>query len=556
LIDEATRLTAVELCRRLAERNRSRVTAACFYGSQVSGYARKDSDIDVLLVLDPYQDGVLYHYEPYETRLFSVLVVDRRLFERDVKEAYLGEFVAGRLLTPYQPITSKEYLKEAEVAAKTRFVKESIQGLTADCPGIWGEIMISPVFFVLDKMWRRARIYPPVRYSYVRMLEGSLRETNLRRMGSGFDRALSSLVEQGLLTWDGQYYRLTDSAKTELGSGKAKIVEVLKTVKRAASAYAVHGYAGRGVTLLDVAQEFASKLTREVEASSYEKTLEEPEKHLFLPSKLGPISLSERMPMERLSEKLGSPEGFRQEAVERLGSAVNSVFLIRLSADGVERRVVAKKYGDWHSFKWFPLALWTVGVQRFALRGRTRMANEYSAITHLRRHGFAAPEIIDLSWADRVLYMQYIQGQELEDLAKKAFSSNEALEEAAPLFATVGKTLAEVHGTGIVLGDPKPENILIEELGRVFLLDLEQAVREGAQPSWDLAELLYYTSHLTLNARLAQGFARAVLDGYLETGDRRVVKHIASPRFTRVFAVISAPHVLRAIASVCKEAAA
>jgi len=557
LIDEGTKLAAVETCKRLAERNESRIIASCFYGSQVSGYARKASDVDVLLVLEPYRDGVLYHYVPYETRMFSVLVVDKALFEKDVKDAYLGEFVAGRLLTPYQPIASKGYLREAEVAAKTRFARESIQGLVSDYPGLWREIMISPSFFILDKMWRRARIYPPVRYSYLRMLGGSSRQVNLRKMGSGFERALSSLIAEGLVTWNGKYYALTEKAKKQLGSGRAKIVEVAKTIRRVASAYAAHGYAGRGVNLLDVAQEFASKLTREVEAGRSGRALEEPEKYLFLPSSVGPTSLCERMPIERLPERLGSVDGFREKAVDRLGTTgLNSVFLIRLSRDGEERRVVAKKYRDWRGFKWFPLALWTIGVQRFALRGRSRMANEYSALLHLRRHGFPAPDIIDLSWTDRVLYMQYVEGYGFEELARKAFSSSGALDEALSSFSAIGRTLAEVHATGITLGDPKPENILIDERGQVFFLDLEQAVRDGAQPTWDLAELLYYTSHLTLSARLAKGFAEAVLDGYLGKGDRQIVRDIASPRYMRVFAVVSAPHVLRAVSEVCKEAGA
>ncbi|MEM3045500.1 MAG: nucleotidyltransferase domain-containing protein [Candidatus Bathyarchaeia archaeon] len=547
LIDEATRLAAVEMCKRLAERNGSKVVAACFYGSQVSGYARKDSDVDVLLVLEPYRDDVRYHYEPYEKGMFSVLAVDKELFERDVKDAYLGEFVAGRLLTPYQPMVSEEYLNEAEMAAK-----ESIQGLISDYPGIWTEILISPVFFILDKMWRRARIYPPVRYSYVRMLEGNRREMNLKKISLGFERALSALIAEGILTYDGEYYKLTEKAGVQHGANRARVAEIAKSVKRAASAYVVHGYAGRGVNLLEVAQEFASKLTRELEGSNREKALEEPERYLFLPSERGLVSLSERMPIERLSERLGSPEAAKARTVERLGSAVNSVFLIRLTGDGEEKRVVAKKYRDWHGFKWFPLALWTVGVQRFALRGRSRMANEYAALLHLRRHGFAAPDVLDISWADKVLYREYVEGEDLEQLAVKAFSSSDALEQALPLFSAIGKTLAGIHATGIILGDPKPENILTDGRGQVFFLDLEQAGR-GLQPTWDLAELLYYTSHLTLNARLAKGFAEAVLGGYLASGDRHVVKEIASPRFMRVFAVISAPHVLRAVSNVCKE---
>lgn len=554
MVDSDTKLAAMEVCARLAQRGSSKVVGACFYGSQVSGYARKDSDVDLLLVLEPYDEGVRYHYEPYAAKMFSVLAVDTALFEKDVRDAYLGEFVAGRLLTPYQSIVSDEYLREAEVRVKTRFAKESLERLVSDYPGLWPEIIISPVFFIVDKMSRRASIYPPVRYSYVRMLEGSRRETNLRMMSWGFERALMSLASQGLVTRDGTYYRIGERAGQEFSSRGAKITGAVKMLRRAASAYAVHGYAGRGVNLLEVAREFASKVNREIEVSAREKSLEEPEKHLYLASTRGPVSLSDHVPLEEMSEKLGSPEGFTEKELVRLGVAgLNSVYLIRLVKDGEERRIVAKRYRDWRGLKWFPLALWTVGVQRFALRGRSRMANEYSALLHLRRHGFAAPDIVYLSWADKVLYRQYVEGDSLEELARKAFTSHAALDAFAPTFSLVGRTLANVHATGLIVGDPKPENIVVNDREQVFFLDLEQAVKSRRRPTWDLAELLYYTSHLTLNSALAKRFAQAVLTGYVEAGDVRIVKDIVSPRFIRVFAVVSAPHVLRAVSDVCNE---
>ena len=43
-------------CEEIAEKNE--VKALCIYGSRVSGYAREDSDYDILLTLKDYSDVV------------------------------------------------------------------------------------------------------------------------------------------------------------------------------------------------------------------------------------------------------------------------------------------------------------------------------------------------------------------------------------------------------------------------------------------------------------------------------------------------------------------
>jgi thiamine kinase-like enzyme len=51
-----------------------------------------------------------------------------------------------------------------------------------------------------------------------------------------------------------------------------------------------------------------------------------------------------------------------------------------------------------------------------------------------------------------------------------------------------------VHALNVVLGDTKPENVMFDPQGNLFLLDFEQASRSGDR-SWDIACFLYYCGH-------------------------------------------------------------
>ncbi|MEW6604759.1 MAG: nucleotidyltransferase domain-containing protein, partial [Thermoproteota archaeon] len=82
------------------------VAAACIYGSRVAGYSRPDSDIDILVVLENYPYVIKYVYFTEQGAKLSVLAVDKKTLERDAKTGFLGEFVVGRLLHVYEPISN------------------------------------------------------------------------------------------------------------------------------------------------------------------------------------------------------------------------------------------------------------------------------------------------------------------------------------------------------------------------------------------------------------------------------------------------------------------
>lgn len=105
------------------------VAAACVYGSKAAGYARPDSDIDLLVVLDEYPLAIRYAYIRDEGIEVSLLVVSKKALEADAKNGALGEFVSGRLLHIYEAIVNLSLLQAIERGYKRRVILEELQGM-------------------------------------------------------------------------------------------------------------------------------------------------------------------------------------------------------------------------------------------------------------------------------------------------------------------------------------------------------------------------------------------------------------------------------------------
>ncbi|HYY85675.1 MAG TPA: nucleotidyltransferase domain-containing protein, partial [Nitrososphaeraceae archaeon] len=60
-----------------------RVVGICLYGSKAAGYARPNSDFDIIIVLEDYAYTVKYVYLRETDVQISALVVDRQAFEKD-----------------------------------------------------------------------------------------------------------------------------------------------------------------------------------------------------------------------------------------------------------------------------------------------------------------------------------------------------------------------------------------------------------------------------------------------------------------------------------------
>ena len=97
----------LNLCRSVA--GSDGIVAACLYGVQSCGYTGERSEINVLLVLGKSRFGLKFYAKSLKGIDAFILAVDQRAFEKDVKQGFLGDFVAEKITIPYEPLINEEY---------------------------------------------------------------------------------------------------------------------------------------------------------------------------------------------------------------------------------------------------------------------------------------------------------------------------------------------------------------------------------------------------------------------------------------------------------------
>jgi tRNA A-37 threonylcarbamoyl transferase component Bud32 len=283
-----------------------------------------------------------------------------------------------------------------------------------------------------------------------------------------------------------------------------------------------------------------------------------PENYLFLPTASGLTPLGSGLGIEATARKVLSMSDEEKIDVQAIGGILNDIFLVKGSTEFGERKLVVKRFKDWSSFKWFPLALWSVGTRTFSILGRSRLERECAINQLLHSKGFSVPRLLCVSSDERLVFMEYITGETVSKVIRRFADSNGRPKSKKDLktIERVGKKLAKVHAINVVLGDTKPENVMIDEQGRIYLMDFEQASR-GGDRAWDVAEFLYYAGHdisPVAQPDTAEAIANAFITGYLAAGgDAETVRKAANPKYTKVFSVFTMPHIILAIANTCKR---
>ena len=224
-----------------------RALAVAAYGSKVAGYGRPDSDYDIIVVAKKFKGRIRYQYVTSPVTA-SALVVEESLLESDAVKAYLGEFVSGRLLNVYEPILNGDIFRKAELESKKRVLAEEILELGSQHGEFAQDLLIPLEYFLFDKLHKRALIYPPALYSYVKTYTCPSGDENKAFTLEGFAQAALSLQSSGVLKVEADgmgrpHVRI-------LGEGLrstafASLLSLFNLTRRGVRQYAVHGYAGR-----------------------------------------------------------------------------------------------------------------------------------------------------------------------------------------------------------------------------------------------------------------------------------------------------------------------
>lgn len=513
----------------------NKVVSICLYGSRVAGYAKPDSDYDVLIVLEDYKPTVRYRYLQGEVPV-SALLVDAEALREDAERAKLGEFVVGRFLNIYEPVRGAEYLRSIEVTYKKRVVLEALRDLALTYGELSSILLIPPEYFLFDKLKKRATIYPPAHYSYVKTYSGPYADRNLEATLKGFREALKEIEKQGLIKLvDGKVRVERSGIKI---SQMAKIFSLLTYASRGITQYAVHSYAGR-VGLDIVGKEVVSKLSRSRSVGEAPELLKQPTKALAVSE--GRLVVECDDWVKDVKEYFGFDTS-AETKFKTLGEFYSTTQLLEVSDSRRVQKAVVKRFKNIAALKWALLNIWAIPTKKFEQNPDARMAFEYTALLKFRELGFNTPRILLVYLSDRILVTEYLEGKSLAEIITEYLSGESEDLEPVKLY---GRTLAEVHSKGYTIGDTKPSNTIYSD-SKLYLTDLEQAM-EGGDPSWDVAEFVYYAIKLTPYSQRVKGFIEAFKEGYLTVGDKRVLIEATSLKYLKPFQPIILPNVVKMV---------
>jgi len=552
-LNEDLKENAIGLCRRVA--GSREVVAACFYGPRVCGYADEKSNVNVLLVLRDYRPGLKCHVTTLNEVDAFLLVADCGAFERDVEQGLLGEFIAEKITVPYEPLINEGYLRGQEVRMKKRVVWELLENIVLEFPELSHELLIKAEYFLYEAMTRRARLFPPITYSFLNMLRRDVRKRNVESMMEGYLKALDELADENWVTFSNGYFKINRKFIDAVRSRRLRVPIFLKSIQRAVFLH-VLGVFPKMTTPLIHDEEIFIKSHRGVEVEELIFQLEDPKKHLLISTPLGFATLSDKTTIEDFVRKTVPGGEALDMEIKEIGGVLNAVYLLTFQKNHEKQRVVVKKFKDWLGFKWFPLALWALGTQAFAVLGRSRLDREYAVHQFLHGQGFPVPRVLYVSPKEGLIFEDFVEGENLVGVIKRVISFKQEAAKETALVRGVGRIIAEAHRVGVALGDCKPENFIVTKDGKIWLVDLEQATRNGNQ-AWDVAEFLYYSGHYVSPlspADAAELIAKEFIEGYLEVGgSKETVRKAGSPRYTKVFSLFTPPHVILAVSNLCKK---
>ena len=538
-------------CRQIA--GSRKIVGACLFGARASSYGGEKSSLNVLLIVKNYSSRLMVYPKLLNNVNAFFLVVDSGLFETDVEQGIIGEFVAEKLMLPYQPIINPEYLLQQELKLKKRVVWELLENLVLEYPEMSHEFVIKPEYFLYEDMRRKARLFPLITYSFLNTLRNDLRKRNIKLMMQGYLEALNDLSKEGWINFTNGQVRVNKIFIEDVKKRRIRLRVLFRTVQRGVLTHVLRAFPGVIQPILED-QELFFKRHRKTAEEKLVSQLDTSQKYLLIPTPKGLVPLSDTTSIEDFMQN-HVPNG-KIIKIEHLGGVLNTVYLVSFHKNGEPQRIVVKKFEDWFAFKWFPLAFWSLGTRSFAVLGQARLEREYAINQLLNSHSFAVPKILHVSSQQRLIFKEYIEGTNMTKIIKQIVSSKGKPDRELALIQKIGEKIAEVHALGVALGDCKPENIIVTKEGEVVFLDLEQATRGGNKP-WDVAEFLYYSGHYVSpigSTNAAELIAKNFIEGYLRgDGKKETIKKAWSAQYTKVFSIFTPPQVIFAISSICRK---
>ncbi len=535
------------------------ITAIAYVDNYSATAFNEKTIVHVLLIVTAFQPRIMSYIKTVNERTIFVYAVDRSVFERDIETGILGEAMASKLVFPYTALFGEEYLFKKEVVLKKRLILELLENLAASFPELINRIQIQPQYFLYETLLNRIRVFPILSFDISNMTNAlAAKESTLL---SGYIEALRELEADGKVFFKSENIIIAPKFLRQCQDPRIKIVNLSKNAPRTVFT-SFFGLLPQLATVFSQNTEAFLKTQklnwRKVPEQPYISI--DPKKYVFVETSKGLLSLSNKIDIKGFAQSMLLKGKNEDVDVEPLGGMLNDVYLINVHGNGTQTKVLAKRFKDMSGFKWFPLTIWALATRTLVIPAQARLAKEYAINEFLLSAGFNVPKILHVSNAERLIFMEYIEGVSLSQAIKEisAAQPENNVEGQLSLLKKAGEIIAKVHAHNIVLGDTKPDNMLVKPDGSIYMIDFEQASQNGnGDKAWDIAVFLYYAGHYIYpinGAAKAETVAKAFIQGYLTAGgDVKDIRKAGTSKYTRVFGIFTMWSIISVIANVCKK---
>ena len=512
-----------------------RVIGVCLYGSKVAGYAQSKSDFDIIIVLEGYPHIIKYVYIKESGIEVSALVVDHKSLEKDAKAAFLGEFVVGRLLHIYEPITNPILFKQLEKTYKKRIILEEIFNIVKSTKVLSTEISFPLEFVMFSKIKHRSTLYPNAIYSYYKIYTGENAIHNTKFALDGYQQALREILTEykELLVEKPSDNILQISDKSIQNGDRLSPLKMPKKLREFGS-YLIHSYAGRH-TFHYAIKEAKLKVRRHI---GYRIELP---KFISCPRQVywklpeGILIFDSRDWLDIIAKSAGFSRYIlsKKKRLGDISSRTISYTLTNSDNENQKKVIVAKEIPKLKGVKWAALSVWTMPVKRFRVDPLFRLGTEYKALRYIRSLGLKTPRIESVVLDRKLLITEFIEGKTLEDIIKEFLKGNTL--DGLSWIKMAGEQIAKIHADKSTLGNVKPKNLIIHK-NILYFTDIEQFGFKSGDPVWDLVQFISWGLKGTNNTVLASQIIREFLKGYSKKMTIEYIKKLVkSKRYIESF---------------------